>query len=263
MSKKSDGNVGQGIGCVFAGIPTLLMILGVGFVPALKITFGLFVAAIVIFILVWISSKRQAQILDKSLRLADVDHMEGLEFEKYVGRLMKAQGYSVTVTPPSGDYGVDVIAMKDGNKIAVQVKRYSNSVSPKAVSEVVGGRQFYRCSSTMVVTNSTFTTAARKLAKANNCILVDRSQLAKWIVEYSGGGTIHEPHTTKQKGLANVSNTAGSTSSVRVYNSTQQADIITKAVHHPSTLNVPQQKNLMSKIMQICFCKTNRSRCIG
>jgi restriction system protein len=64
--------------------------------------------------------------------MADIDKMDGREFEHYLGILFKNQGYSVNVTKASGDYGADLVIGKDGKKIVVQSKRYSKNVGLKA-----------------------------------------------------------------------------------------------------------------------------------
>lgn len=100
--------------------------------------------------------------------------MDGHDYEYLVARYLKAHGYTgVTVTKGSGDFGVDVIAHKGGHKYAVQCKYYSNSVGLSAVQEAVAGMAYYKCDRAMVVTNSSFTKAARDLARANNVLLLD------------------------------------------------------------------------------------------
>lgn len=97
----------------------------------------------------------------------------GHEYEYFVAEYLRRSGYSqVTVTKGSGDYGVDVLATKDGIKYAVQCKYYSSPVNLKAVQEVVAGAPCYGCNAAMVVTNSTFTKSAVNLATANGVILL-------------------------------------------------------------------------------------------
>ena len=51
----------------------------------------------------------------------DVDMMDGQEFEYYCADLLKSQGFlEVEVTRASGDYGVDILAEKDGVTYAIQ-----------------------------------------------------------------------------------------------------------------------------------------------
>lgn len=114
-----------------------------------------------------------------SVRLSDVDKMEGLDFEKYVANILNKQGYSKIKFTERFDYGVDIIAHKDGIKWGVQVKRYSGLVKADAVRQVVAGLSIYKCDQAMVITNSVFSNFAVRLAKGNNCILIDRNKLAK------------------------------------------------------------------------------------
>lgn len=127
-----------------------------------------------------------AQRLERSrhLQLENIDTMDGLEFERYVGYLLESQGYNARVTKGSGDYGVDIIARRNGLSYAVQCKRYVGNVSRTAVSDVVAGKLHYRCEFAMVVTNGHFTPGARILAESTQCILIDRNQLAGWVKEF-------------------------------------------------------------------------------
>jgi len=110
--------------------------------------------------------------------------MTGHDYEYLVARYLRNNGYtSVKVTKGSGDYGVDVVAHKRGKKYAVQCKHYTGPVGLSAVQEAVAGKAMYKCDSAMVVTNSTFTNAARDLAKANNVVLIEK-------VNNAGGGCL-------------------------------------------------------------------------
>ena len=94
--------------------------------------------------------------------------MDGHKYEHAVAQFLRHNGYSnVIVTRASGDYGADIIATKRGRKYAIQCKYYSNPVGLKAVQEVVASKKHYRCSRAMVVTNNTYTKAARRLAEEN------------------------------------------------------------------------------------------------
>ena len=71
----------------------------------------------------------------------DVDMMDGQEFEYYCADLLKSQGFlEVEVTRASGDYGVDILAEKDGVTYAIQCKCYTAPVGVKAVQEAYAGQ---------------------------------------------------------------------------------------------------------------------------
>lgn len=61
----------------------------------------------------------------------------------------------------------------------IQVKRYSGLVKAEAVRQVLTGLRGYSCDRAMVITNSVFSRVAVQLAESNECVLVDRSGLAR------------------------------------------------------------------------------------
>ena len=119
----------------------------------------------------------------RAIQIANIDSMSGVEFERYLQKLLTSQGYSVNMTQASGDLGVDLIAARGSDRIAIQAKRYNSKISRRAISDAVAGMQHYRCNCAMVITNSHFTPGAVMLARSTNCILVDRDMLAQWIVQ--------------------------------------------------------------------------------
>ena len=119
--------------------------------------------------------------------------MTGHEYEQVVARYLQRHGYyGVQVTKGSGDFGVDVIARKGLTKYAVQCKYYSHAVGLDAIQEVVAGKTYYGCDAAMVVTNSTFTKAARELATRNGVKLIERVNgfgfviPSKWLLAIAG-----------------------------------------------------------------------------
>ncbi len=107
----------------------------------------------------------------------DIDAMNGYDFEDLVAQLFKRNGYVIKQTSYSGDQGVDVIAQKNDEFIAIQVKRYSSKVDNSAIQQVVAGAMHYGCNKKMVITNNFFTTSAEILAVTNKVILWDRTKL--------------------------------------------------------------------------------------
>ncbi|MEO5949846.1 MAG: restriction endonuclease [Candidatus Saccharimonadales bacterium] len=108
-----------------------------------------------------------------------VDNMDGLDFEKYIAKLLRKSGFTSVSLTERYDYGVDIIAEKNGIRWGVQVKRYTGLVKADAVRQVVTGLRLYHCERSMVITNSTYSSVARRLAASNDCVLIDRTGLAK------------------------------------------------------------------------------------
>jgi len=105
----------------------------------------------------------------------------GEEFEMFLREVYLQLGYSVQMTPTTGDQGADLIIEKHGVKSAVQAKHYSSPVGNKAVQEIVAALNYYKVSKGIVVTNNEFTKSAIELAKANNIELIDGKALTKMI----------------------------------------------------------------------------------
>lgn len=143
---------------------------------------GLAILALVVTkIILRINGKR---LLSKRLATLEfVDGLNGLQFEQYVANLLKRHGFSKIKLTEKYDMGVDIIAEKNGECWGIQTKRYSGLVKASAVRQVVAGLSSYNCNKAMVITNSTFSKYAIKLARSNHCILIDRIELAKLIAE--------------------------------------------------------------------------------
>lgn len=95
--------------------------------------------------------------------------MDGYEYEQKCAALLQTKGFSnVTVTPGSGDQGIDIIAYKSGSKYGIQCKYYTGTVGNKAVQEAYAGAVYYGCATAMVITNSILSRSASILAKELN-----------------------------------------------------------------------------------------------
>ena len=103
-------------------------------------------------------------------------------------QVLQHQGYLCTLTPASGDMGVDIVAVNGSNKLAVQCKRQTRHVSRRAVADVAAGKLHYGCENAAVVTNSWFTPSARRLARETRTALVDRETFAAWIEAFQAKG---------------------------------------------------------------------------
>lgn len=118
----------------------------------------------------------------KGQRLSAIDKMDGHQFEHYCAGLLRKLKYTdVEVTKGSGDQGVDIIAVKDGVRYAIQCKRYSSPLGNSPVQEVSAGKQLYNCQVGVVLTNQHFTAGAKQLAAATGVLLWDRDELGNMI----------------------------------------------------------------------------------
>lgn len=119
---------------------------------------------------IWLIRRRRRDILP--------DAMEGHEFERYCAELLEANGFQeVEVTKGSGDYGVDILAEKDGVTYAIQCKRYTGPVGVAAVQQAYAGRDYYDRMVGAVLTNQYFTAPAVEAARKLKILLWDRGYM--------------------------------------------------------------------------------------
>ena len=131
--------------------------------------------------------------------LKEIDKMKGLDFEVFIGELLTQHGYKTQNIKGSGDFGVDVIAEKNGTKYAVQVKRYTSNVSRTAISDAVAGKFHWDCEKAWVITNSYFTSDAKLLATSTDCKLTDRDELKRMMQDGSTFASIFEGGNKKKR----------------------------------------------------------------
>jgi len=116
---------------------------------------------------------------------AELDQLNGVEFEEFLAGLFRAQGYAAELTPTTGDYGADLILSKDGRRIAVQAKRYVGSVGVQAVQEALSGQAYYQCHTAWVITTGAFTTNALELAQKSGVKMIGRSEIGNLMAQHT------------------------------------------------------------------------------
>lgn len=98
--------------------------------------------------------------------------MNPAQFEAFCAEELRRSGWDARVTPQSHDQGADVVAEKNGTRIVLQCKLYSQPVGNKSVQEVAAARSHERAQFAAVVTNNRYTEAAERLASTNKVALL-------------------------------------------------------------------------------------------
>ena len=112
----------------------------------------------------------------------DFDRMSGVQFEEFCAQILIKNGYEdVSLTPGSGDQGIDIIAYRDGVRYGIQCKCYSSDLGNGAVQEAFAGKSFYKCHVGIVFTNRHFSASAIQLAETNGIVLWGREMLLRMI----------------------------------------------------------------------------------
>lgn len=78
------------------------------------------------------------------------------QFEHHVAAIYAQKGYITQVTPHSNDWGIDVIAEKGEEKLAIQAKMFggsSRSVNRRAIMEIYGAAAYQDCTLAVMATD--------------------------------------------------------------------------------------------------------------
>ncbi len=122
------------------------------------------------------------RVYHESKTMDEIATMSGTEFERFLARLFSRMGYTDIRLTPANDQGGDILCVSpSGTSIVVQAKRWSGTVGNSAVQELLGAMVHYDRPEGIVVTNSTFTIAARELANKARLVLCDGTWLAEQI----------------------------------------------------------------------------------
>jgi HJR/Mrr/RecB family endonuclease len=120
---------------------------------------------------------------DRRLRLLRRDwrDLKADQFESFVREVFEALGYQTELKARSGDQGVDIIAVRDGVRWAIQCKGYAGTLGNKPIQEVFTGAHFHNCHRWLVITTSGFTSGGREAAARTGCVLVEGCDIPELI----------------------------------------------------------------------------------
>ena len=105
-------------------------------------------------------------------------HLTPREFEEWTESLFKTLDFqNVVLTPQSGDKGLDLIAEKDGKKIAVQCKKFKGVVGTPVIQAFAGALQTANIDKGYFITTGTYSLDAEKIAQDLPIELYDRNSL--------------------------------------------------------------------------------------
>ncbi len=123
--------------------------------------------------------KYRASAQYKKAHKADVsfEDLSPYDYEKQVAQSLSEMGWKTQVTKASGDQGCDVLAVKGGARVAIQCKYYSKPIGNKAVQEINAAKSYYDANFAAVVSNQSYTPAAKLLATKLQVALLHHSQL--------------------------------------------------------------------------------------
>lgn len=117
-----------------------------------------------------------------------IPEMSGRQFEHFVAGIYRVRGYDVTLTEVSRDQGVDILADKGGERLAIQCKNLARKANNRPVQEVYAGSHFYGASRACVVSPTGYTAGAYELANRLGVELYDGRKVMAWISQINLSG---------------------------------------------------------------------------
>lgn len=116
--------------------------------------------------------------------LAEVDVMDGTQFEEFVADLCRRDGCGdVRRVGRTGDDGADVRGkLPDGRTMVIQCKRYNpkRKISSGEVRDLLGSQVHFKADVALFVTNTYFSGPAERCAVQNGVVAVHRDHLGLW-----------------------------------------------------------------------------------
>lgn len=115
-------------------------------------------------------------------------------FEFLAGEYLKREGFDIEVTQGVADWGVDVFAVKNGLKYAVQAKMYGDcktKINRRMMMELYGVMRYFDCQGAMMIYNGQMMPDAIKVAVKLDIQLVyiDQHQLDQILPEVASDET--------------------------------------------------------------------------
>jgi hypothetical protein len=128
---------------------------------------------------IWlVAAQRRVRDIHRWAAISNLYTVTPEDFERHVASTFEQLGYRVSLTRRVGDQGIDVIAERGDERMGIQCKRTTETVSNGAVQEAYAGKAHYNCTSSAVVSLGGFTAPARSLASTTGVQLLDGNAYA-------------------------------------------------------------------------------------
>ena len=173
---------------IWKGIKTPFS-LAFGFVKLVFVTFWYIWTIIFGFLLLeilfnyfwkWYEEWQDKKWLEKHKKLEEWKKLEGREFERVVATIFRNLGYKVKITGGPRDWGIDLIATKEGKRYFIQCKNIEK-VFPNQVREFYGSivDRLKQGEKGFFVTTGKFTEECKEFVRNKPIELIDGIKLEK------------------------------------------------------------------------------------
>lgn len=140
------------------------------------------------------------------------NHIDPIKFEELILRVFESLGFKGSLTPRSGDDGIDILLTdKREKRVIIQCKRYNDNqtISPKDVREFLGSMSHAKAEYAFFVTTSSFSENAKEFCKDKSIYLVDGEKLKRLFLlairaDFLHISLGHEYFENQQNGIKNA-----------------------------------------------------------
>jgi hypothetical protein len=122
-------------------------------------------------------SRAQRDKFQRVRRLEQIQQLDSIEFEQFVGYLYQRLGYTVWLTVSSGDEGVDLVLRKGRQTTIVQCKRYNGTVGQPVVRDLYGAMIHTGADCAVLATSGIISRPAEEWAQGKPIQLLDGHEL--------------------------------------------------------------------------------------
>jgi hypothetical protein len=122
-------------------------------------------------------SRAQREKFQRIRRLEQIQQLDPIEFEHFVGYIYQQMGHTVWLTISSGDEGVDLVLRKGRQTIIVQCKRYNGTVGQPVVRDLYGALAHIRANRAILATSGGISRPAEEWARGKPIELLDGHEL--------------------------------------------------------------------------------------
>jgi HJR/Mrr/RecB family endonuclease len=112
--------------------------------------------------------------------------LSGRAFEHELALLFDRKGYSVELTPATGDKGIDIVVERDGRKTIVQCKATSKPVGPAVARELYGTLVASGADDAILATIGGVTSGTREFLRGKAIKILTITEIVAWHSEEVG-----------------------------------------------------------------------------
>jgi hypothetical protein len=119
--------------------------------------------------------------------LADVDAMSAEEFLRYIGELLRVQGYSVSTRGKRSVPPADLLLSRGKEDFACWIQHSGRSTDAEMIAKAAAAAQVHQGWRAMVVSSRPCSLNVYSLARREGCVLIHRGGLANMVAQYRSG----------------------------------------------------------------------------